>query len=234
MTMIRFVRRENEILHTINRLREDVDFVVVGGYAVSGLGKHRFSVDCDLVISKMNLRETEMVLRELEFEREVEKKGFDGTYAGEFIRYVKKVDGLPVTFDLLVGSLVCRTTEAAWSFEYIKKHSVEATIGGIESSVMCRVPEKELMIAFKIHSARRTDVRDLVMLMGDSDMEKVLTHLQRGKAEMLKEHVNSIIQMLSDENLVDSLKGVFALIADVKRQIGDTSKKMKNLLKRIS
>jgi hypothetical protein len=51
---------------------------------------------------------------------------------------------------------------------------------------------------------------------------------------MLKEQVNSIIQMLSDENLVDSLKGVFALTSDVKRQIGDTLKKMKNLLKWIS
>ena len=48
-----FVNRENEILRTLDSLvEEEVDFVVVGGYAVSGLGKHRFSVDCDIVISK--------------------------------------------------------------------------------------------------------------------------------------------------------------------------------------
>jgi len=54
------VNRENEILRTLDSLVEkEMDFVVVGGYAVSGgLGKHRFSVDCDIVISKAELGET--------------------------------------------------------------------------------------------------------------------------------------------------------------------------------
>ena len=177
-----FVNRENEILRTLDSLvAEEMDFVVVGGYAISGLGKHRFSVDCDIVIPKAKLVEIKSVLKNCEYEREVEKTGFDGTYAGEFVRYRKKVGGLPVTFDLLVGSLVCRTTSGAWSFEYIKKHSAENTIWGIENTVKCRIPEKELMIAFKIHSARRTDVRDIVMLMENSDAGKVLTHLRRGE-----------------------------------------------------
>ena len=48
-----FVKRENEIMLTLNRfVEEELDFVVVGGYAVSGLGAHRFSVDCDVVIPK--------------------------------------------------------------------------------------------------------------------------------------------------------------------------------------
>ena len=229
-----FVRRENEILRTLNRLvEEEEDLVVVGGYAVSGLGKHRFSVDCDIVIPKMSLSKTEMLLKGLEFERDFEKKGFDVTYTGEFIRYVKKVDQLPVTFDLLVGSLVCRTTEASWSFEYVKKHSVKTSIGGIENLVKCRVPEKELMIAFKVHSARRTDVRDIVMLIEESDLDKVLTHLRRGKAEVLKEQIDNIMEMLNDEKLVDSLKGVFTLTTDVRRQIGDALKKMENLSKEL-
>ena len=37
-----FVNRENEIVHTLDSLVEaELDFVVVGGYAVSGLGKQR-------------------------------------------------------------------------------------------------------------------------------------------------------------------------------------------------
>ena len=230
-----FVNRENEILRTLYSLvEEERDFVVVGGYAVSGLGKHRFSVDCDIVISKARLSETQAVLKRCGYKIEFEKTGFDGTYAGEFVRYKKKVSELPVTFDLLVGSLVCRTTGAAWSFEYIKKHSIETTIGGIENVVKCRVPEKELMIAFKIHSARRTDVRDTVMLMETSDMDKVLSHLKRGKAEVLKKQVNDIIEMLNDEKLVDSLKGVFTLTIDVRKQIAGVQKKIEKLSKDLS
>ncbi|MDT8782630.1 MAG: hypothetical protein IAX22_08325 [Candidatus Bathyarchaeota archaeon] len=215
-------------------VEEEADFVVVGGYAVTGLGKHRFSVDCDIVISKAVLGEIEAVLKRCGYERDIEKTGFDYTYAGEFVRYKKKVGELPVTFDLLVGSLVCRTTGAAWSFEYIKKHSGETTIGGNENRVKCRVPERELVIAFKIHSARRTDVRDTVMLMEDSDMSKVITHLRRGKAEVLKKQVSDIIEMLNDKRLIDSLKGVFSLTIDVRKQIIDVRKKMENLSKELS
>jgi hypothetical protein len=67
-----------------------------------------------------------------------------------------------------------------WSLEYIKKQSSEAAITGIEKIADCFVPEKELMVAFKIHSARRTDVRDIIMMMEGSDLDKVLTHLRRG------------------------------------------------------
>src|SRR5208283_3763268 len=194
-----FVKRENEIILTINRFTEEkLDFVVVGGYAVSGLGVHRFSVDCDVVISKGEMHKVEEFLQRYGFERNIEKTGFDEAYAGEFVSYKKKVGELPVTFDLLVGSLVCRTTGAGWSFDYIKKYSVAATIAGIETIANCRIPEKELMIAFKIHSARRTDVRDIIMLMGNTDLEKVLSHLKRGKNEQLKTQVCSIMEMLND------------------------------------
>jgi len=230
-----FVTRENEILLTLNRfVEEGLDFVVVGGYAVSGLGKHRFSVDCDVVIPKSEIGETEELLQRCGFERNVEKTGFDETYVGEFLSYKKKVGELPVTFDLLVGSLVCRTTYAAWSFDYIKKYSVQAAIAGIETVANCRIPEKELMIAFKIHSARRTDVRDIIMMIENADLDKVLTHLKRGKTELLKTQVSNIMEMLNDVKLIDSLKGVFRLTVDVKKQIEGTRKNMESLLKRLS
>ena len=229
-----FVKRENEIFLTLNRfVEEELDFVVVGGYAVSGLGKHRFSVDCDVVISKNEVGKTEELLQRIGFERNVEKTGFDETYAGEFLSYKKKVGELSVTFDLLVGSLVCRTTGAAWSFDYIKKFSVQVAIAGIETVANCRIPEKELMIAFKIHSARRTDVRDIIMMIENADLDKVLTHLNRGKTELLKTQVSNIMEMLNDVKLINSLKGVFRLTVDVKKQIEGTQKNIESLLKRI-
>jgi len=229
-----FLKRENEILRMLRRLIEEkLDFVVVGGYAVSGFARHRFSVDCDVVTSKRELKDFEEVLKKEDFKRHVRKAGFDEMYAGEFISYKKEVGELPVTMDLLVGSLVCRATGASWSFDYIKKHSVEATITGIETSAKCRIPEKELLIAFKIHSARRTDVRDIVMMREDSDAEKILKHLKKGRMDALTTQMNKIVEALNDKNLVDSLKGVFTLTVDVRKQIEDARKDIESILKSI-
>jgi len=230
-----FVKRENEIIRILKKLTEKkLDFVVVGGYAVSGLARHRFSVDCDMVVSRRDLERFEGVLKEEGFEKHIVKTGFDEVYSGEFVSYRKGVNGLPVSIDSLVGSLVCRATEAAWSFDYVKKNSVEANIAGIETSVVCRIPEKELLIAFKVHSARKADIRDIVMLREDASLEKVLKHLMKGREEALKEQVKGIIEALNDPNLVDSLKGVFTLTADVKKQIESVRKDVDVILKKLT
>ena len=83
---------------------------------LGGLGKHRFSVDCDVVVSKKERSKTEAVLKRNGFERDFEKRGFDDTYAGEFVRFKKKAGELPVTFDVLVGSLCLQ--DYWWSLEF--------------------------------------------------------------------------------------------------------------------
>jgi len=229
-----FIDRENEILKTIKRMVDaGLDLVVVGGYAVSSLARHRFSVDCDIVVPKKKLEDFGSILEKEGFIKHIERAGFDEIYAGEFVSYKKEIAGLPVTVDLLVGSLVCRATQAAWSFEYVKRHSMEANIPGTEAFVSCRVPEKELLIAFKIHSARRADVRDVVMLRENADFEKVLNHLRKGNIEALKNQIMKVIAALDDKNLVDSLKGVFTMTADVKKQIESTRKDMEAILKAV-
>jgi hypothetical protein len=229
-----FVEREKEILRMIKKMIEaKLDFVVVGGYAVSALARHRFSVDCDIVIPKKK-ENFERILEKEGFKKLIERAGFDEIYAGEFVSYEKEVCALPVTIDLLVGSLVCRATQASWSFDYIKKKSIEANIPGTELSVSCRVPEKELLIAFKVHSARRADVRDIVMLRENEDLEKVTSHVRRGNIDALKAQLKKIIAMLEDRNLVDSLKGVFTLSIDMKKQIKETRKDMEEILRKLS
>jgi len=176
-----FVERENKILKTIRAFADAcLDFVVVGGYAVSGLGRHRFSVDLDVVIDEKDLGAFAKILEERGFERHAERAGFDEVYGGRFVSYVKRVNGLPVTADLLVGSLVCRATRVSWSYEYIKRHSIVTEVAGIELSARCRVPERELLIALKIHSGRRADLRDVVVLMEGADIDKIVRHLKRG------------------------------------------------------
>jgi hypothetical protein len=229
-----FVERENEIIKTVRNLVEtELEFVVVGGYAASALATHRFSVDCDIVIPKERLGTIQDALKQQGFEKHMERSGFDETYGGEFWSYKKDVAGFPVTFDILVGSLVCRATGASWSYGYINRHSVEANVSGLEASVSCRIPQKELLISFKIHSGRRADVRDIVMLMENADVEKVLGHLGRGNTEALRGQIRKITAALEDENLVNSLKGVFTLTAEVKKQIESTQKAIATILKGI-
>jgi hypothetical protein len=228
-----FVNREKEIMRVLKRLiKERLDLIVVGGYAVSGLARHRFSVDCDVVVPKKELPKLEEILCKEGFKKHVRKTGFDQTYGGEFISYKKEVSGLPVTMDLLVGSLVCKATDASWSFDYIKKHSTEATVTGMETSANCRIPEKELLIAFKIHSARRTDIRDIIMLTENADWEKIMKHIKKGRKEAVREQAQRIIKALEDPKLVDSLEGVFVLTTDVKKQIESTRKGMETIFSR--
>ena len=220
-----FVERENEILKTIREMVDaGLDFIVVGGHAVSSLARHRFSVDCDVVISKARIKEFDELLERQGFKKHIERSGFDETYAGEFVSYEKRVFNLPVTIDLLVNSLVCRATGASWSYDYIMTHSIEANIPGLEASVRCRVPEKELLIAFKIHSGRRADVRDVVMLSENTDVEKILNHIKRGNIDALMNQVRKIKDALEDAKLIDSLKGVFTLTVNVKKQITNSKK----------
>ncbi|HIE14934.1 TPA: hypothetical protein EYP70_06640 [Candidatus Bathyarchaeota archaeon] len=206
-----------------------LDFTVVGGYAVSGLAKHRFSVDLDIVIGKEDVEKFERILGEIGFEKNLERAGFDDVYGGKFINYIKRINDLPVTVDLLVGSLVCRNTNASWNFNYIKRYSVIANIAGIELSAIARVPEKELLIAFKIHSGRKADVRDIVLLIEDAEVERIAKHLKRGDLKLLKAQINNIIEMLKDAKLVDSLKGVFAIRSDVSKQIENARKKLEKI-----
>ena len=225
-----FLERENEILKTIRAFADaGLDFVVVGGYAVSGLGMHRFSVDLDVVIDEEDLDAFTKILEERGFERSVERAGFDEVYGGRFVSHAKRIDGLPVTADLMVGSLVCRATRASWSYEYIKRHSIVAEVAGIELSARCRVPEKELLIALKIHYGRRADLRDVVVLMEKTDIEKVIKHLRRGDLENLRIQMNRMLEMLGDPRLADSLKGVFTIRRDVTDEIEKTRKALEKI-----
>ena len=200
------VERENEILRIIGRIIEaELDFIVVRGYAVSALARHRYSVDCDIVIAKEQLKKFEDLLKKEGFTKDIEKSGFDEEYSGEFISYKKRIKNLPVSIDLFINSLVCRNTGATWSFSYIKEYSIEENIPGLETFVRCKTSEKELLIAFKIHSARKTDIRDIIMLRENLDFQKVLLHLRRGDIETLKLQMNNITVTLKDRNLIDSL-----------------------------
>jgi len=228
---MKFVERENEILSLIKAFMDaKIKFIVVGGYAVSGLGKHRFSVDCDMVIPKKDLEKSRRVLSERGYTKQIEKTGFDEVYEGDFESHMKKVDGLPITADMLIGSLACRQTDASWSFDYISKSSIEATITGTELSVTARIPSKELLIAMKIHSGRKADIRDIIMLGREADRDLVKIHTKRGCIKKLEKRIEEIIKALNDKNLIPSIKGVFSLKQEVNKDVIHTKEMLQKIL----
>ena len=214
------IEREREILGILDKVK-DTDFILVGGYAVSSLTIHRFSVDCDLVVAK-SLNKIKSILRKEGYSPQIKKEGFDEFYGGRFENFIKKINNSSVTVDLLINSLVSRGTNASWSFDYIKKHSVISGVG--TPPVRCNIPERELLSAMKIHSGRKADIRDVIMLREGCDLEKVLSHLRRGDMGLLKNKINNILETFNDEKLVDSLKGVFSMQHDVERDIKKAEK----------
>lgn len=201
-----FVDRENQIFETLQRLVDhELDFVVVGGYAVSAF-EHRFSVDADVVMRDEDLGRFTDLLEEDGFERAASRR-LD-VYDGRYLAYERDRE-LPVTIDLLVNGLQCRQTDAVWSYEYLRNHSTVAEIEGSERSVEVRIPERELLVAVKLHSGRLTDARDVVALADDLDEATLERHVGRGDREKLEETLNAVAETVRDEDFEDAFKGIF-------------------------
>ncbi len=198
--------REKEIIKLIESIKKlGLKYIIVGGYAVATIMK-RFSVDLDIVI-KDNEKE--------KFEEMLKKEGYSIAYSKEistlykenFIRFEKTISSLPVSADFLINGLVSRTTNASWSFEYIKENSEIRNLE--ELSIM--VPKKELLIAMKLHSGRISDIRDIVALSKDSSIDLVLKHSKRGDIEKLKKNISNSLEYIKSKNFRDSFQGVFGI-----------------------
>ncbi len=226
--------RENAILDLVKKLREArAGFVLVGGYAVTALASHRFSVDCDIVVPKRSLAKIRGILKVGGYKKQQEKRGFDKVYGGSFVSYAKTIAGLNVTVDLLVDSLVSRHTGASWSYKEIRSRTRTETVAGMSMLVESLVPSKEMMIVFKIHAGRLADARDIVMMANDVDWDSVAKLVKRGKLEAVRKNIRDIIEILADRNTVDSLKGVYSKKGDVSGIIIATIKHLKILMGKI-
>ncbi|MCD6530528.1 hypothetical protein J7L06_09655, partial [Candidatus Bathyarchaeota archaeon] len=58
-------------------------------------------------------------------------------------------------------------------------------------------------------------------------------HLRRGDLEKLRVQVNSMLKMLRDPRLADSLKGVFTIHQDVTGEIERARRTLENILEAI-
>lgn len=187
-------------------------YVLVGGYAVSAFEFPRFSVDLDIVISEEDFEKFSDFLESEGFSQTKEAGKFSRVYKGRFVRFQKIVDTLPVSVDLLVGMIQCRQTDAAYSFDYVRRHSERRQVVGFQArdKVDARVADREMLQALKINSMRMADQRDIITLCSVKvDTDRVAKHLRRAPRAKVKENIRNLLSFLENPKSRDSLKGVF-------------------------
>ena len=125
----------------------------------------------------------------------LEGRGFEETdshtkqwfYDAEVIEYEKRLaPQQPIGFDLLVNGLGCRQTEAQWSFDYLHDHSREEEVVGGTVATTARVIDGAVLVAAKLHSGRETDLRDVLAIAEEIDLDTVASHLHRGDEDSLR------------------------------------------------
>jgi len=198
------IEKENLVFDILQRfLDEGIEFVIVGGYAVSAF-KHRFSIDADIVVQAKDLEKFESILKKKGFSKVIEKK-LENIYSSGFIRYEKDRIGI----DILIDALASRTTDASFSYSLLSMNSAKRKLIGIEKELIARIPSKELLIVMKLHSGRLTDMRDIAALAKSTNLETIKRFLFIGNLKALQKNMDKLGVVVKHKNFIDSFKGVF-------------------------
>lgn len=204
--------RSEALIDVLEELEQsDIGFVLVGGYAISQF-EPRFSTDLDLVIAPDDYDEVVAFLQQHGFERTAE---FDvpaeETIYNREIECFERTEGLPhpVGVDILVNGLGCRQTQAEWSFDYLRTHSITTTISGGTRSTAARAAAGEVLVAAKLHSGRKTDLADVLAAIPSIDLDRVDTHLHRGDADALRQQLSDAHAFIEEGGLDHRFKSLF-------------------------
>ena len=209
---MKMLEREQLCIELLRKLPQK--FVLVGGYAASSFEFPRFSVDLDLVIQEKDVKEFARILEGEGFELATNAKEFTTFYKGRFMRFEKRIGGLPVSVDLLVNAIQARQTGTAYSFGYIRENSeIRRVLGsGTRESAEVRVADREMLIALKMNSMRATDQRDIITLCnGKIEVQKIAGHLRIAPQEKILKSMDIILGTLGNPSVKDSIKGVFGI-----------------------
>ena len=203
-----FIKRENKIFEILQEFNNaKLNFIVIGGYGVSSY-KHRFSVDADIIIEREDKKKFEEILKRKKFIK-MYVKDLNHICSKEFMKYEIKINKSPVGIDLMIDGAGSRDTGASYSFDEILQHSKIRKIIGSEKEVSVYVPNKEILIVLKLHAGRLTDIRDVVALTKDVDLELIKKFIFRGKISLVEKNIEKLFSLINNKGFMDSFKGVF-------------------------
>ncbi|MDL0125297.1 hypothetical protein PNQ92_07710 [Halobacterium salinarum] len=153
------------------------------------------------------LDDYDILLRNLGYEKQFEQD-VSNEYDGRMIQYTKEVGANIVKFEALVDAMGCRQTEAEWSYRYLHEHSTIESLD-VAEDLEGRIPEPALLFAMKLHSGRKADTRDLVVISLRADFDRIERHVHRGDPEKLDKQIEMVLNRLEEDGFEDSFKGVF-------------------------
>lgn len=210
-----FPLREKEIFETLKRIK-DLDFVLIGGYAVTSYTLPRFSVDCDIVVrDKKELKKIEEKLIEFGYKKEkIDKTKL--LYYGDFERFEKLLDNnFIVSIDILFNEVSDRQTGIAFSADWVFGNSEIKTIQGktITEELKLRVANPDALVVMKISSCRINDIRDVFML-APNIKNKNWIKKEISKKYNFNERFSRIKEKITSKQFKDSLQGVYGIIDD--------------------
>ncbi|MDL0133692.1 hypothetical protein [Halobacterium salinarum] len=167
----------------------------------------RFTTDIDTVVPDTTLDDYDTLLRDLGYEKQFEQD-VSNEYDGRMIQYAKEVGANAVKFEALVDAMGCRQTDAEWSYRYLHEHSTIESLD-VAEDLDGRIPEPALLFAMKLHSGRKADTRDLVVISLRADFDRIERHVHRGDPEKLDRQIEMVLNRLGQDGFEDSFKGVF-------------------------
>ncbi|MCL5068413.1 MAG: hypothetical protein M1368_08700 [Thaumarchaeota archaeon] len=197
--------REREILRILSVIYpQRGKCTLIGGYAVNAYSPlPRYSIDCDLVVSRSDFEEFSDVFVQNGF-KDVSKIYLDELQGLETWKFKKLVNEETVTVDLLLDGVKCRQTEAIWTQKEVKSCASERKVVGVSGSVTSSVVSRELLIAMKLHSGRDADLRDATKLMDSVDWLTVEKFSNRGNSHKVIEQLTNDMAKVKKGNLSKS------------------------------
>jgi len=199
--------RQSELIDTHRAVQDaELPYVLVGGWAVSAF-QTRFTTDIDTVVPDTALDDYDTLLRDRGYNKQFEQD-VSNEYDGRMIQYTKEVGANAVKFEALVDAMGCRQTDAEWSYRYLHEHSTIESLD-VAEDLNGRIPEPALLFAMKLHSGRKADTRDLVVISLRADFDRIERHVHRGDPEKLDKQIEMVLNRLEEDGFEDAFKGVF-------------------------
>ena len=207
--------REKEIFETLKKIK-DVNFVIIGGYAVNPYTIPRFSVDCDIVLN--NEEDLKKLFSSLERNGyiKIDTPKVELPYHGDFMRYEKNIiKDISASFDILFKEVFGRRDKISFHADWIFKNSSLILLKGktIIDKLKLKVINVDALIVMKFISCRGTDIRDIFMLITKAkDLKWIKNEII--KKSNFDEKFKIIKGKVISKDFRNALQGVYGVVDD--------------------